>query len=226
MNSPRVLRGLALACSFAGGAITAFAQTPSPSPSPSSTASSNDEVVQLPQFSVSAERTDLYRAADTMSLARIRGAIIETPLSINVITRELMEDLGAAAAYDATRYFAGVSNGRGAGTAGGINDRQNFRGFESQTRTVDNFSSTFLPGTSTSIDTFEPEFIERVEVVLGPNAILSPTGTPGGSINVISKSPRFKQENSAKLVLGNYNAQKFAIDSTGPIPLWGGKRLA
>ncbi len=225
MQLPRFWRGLVLAVSCAG-VSTGLAQSTTPPPAIPPSSATADEVVRLPQFSVAAERSDAYRAVDTMSLARIRGAIIETPLSINVITRELIEDLGANSAYDATRYFAGISNGRGSGTAGGINDRQNFRGFESQTRTVDNFSSTFLPGTSTSIDTFEPEFIERVEVVLGPNAILSPTGTPGGSINIISKSPRFTQENSIKVILGNYNAQKVAIDSTGPLPFFGGKRLA
>ncbi|HTB81704.1 MAG TPA: TonB-dependent receptor plug domain-containing protein [Opitutaceae bacterium] len=185
-----------------------------------------EQVVALPEFSVSSQKGDAYRANDTLSLARIRGQLIDTPVSVNVVPRELLDDLGANSAYDATRYFAGVSNGRGAGTAGGINDRQNFRGFESQTRTVDNFSSTFIPGTSTSIDTFEPAFIERLEVVLGPDAILNPTGTPGGSINVITKSPLFTQQGFVQADVGNYSAQKLTIDTTGPIPLGDGKHLA
>ncbi len=129
---------------------------PTPPPATNANNSSTDEVVSLPAFTVSSEKTDPYRAADTLSLARVAGALIDTPVSINVIPKELVQDLGANSTYEASRYMAGVSNGRGAGTAGGINDRTNFRGFESQTRTVDNFSSTFIPGTSTSIDTFEP----------------------------------------------------------------------
>jgi len=185
-----------------------------------------NQLVKLPQFTVSGEASDPYHPADTMSVARIRGQLIDTPLSINVVTSQLLDDLGANSSWDATKYFAGVSSGRGAGTAGGINDRQDFRGFESQTRTVDSFSSTFLPGTSTSIDTFEPDFIERVEVVLGPDAILNPTGTPGGSINVISKSPLFVPRNSIYGEVGNDSAQKLALDLTGPLPIAGSKHLA
>ncbi len=103
----------------------------------------------------------------------------------------------------------------------------NFRGFESQTRTVNNFSSTFIPGTSTSIDTIEPEYIERVEIVMGPDAILNPTGTPGGSMNVVTKTPLFKQQTTLKAVVGNYSAQKFSFDTTGPVNVAGlGNKLA
>ncbi|HZP60258.1 MAG TPA: TonB-dependent receptor plug domain-containing protein [Opitutaceae bacterium] len=194
-------------------ALPGFSQT-----NPPSAAGQSEEAIALPEFTVSSEKADPYRTEDTVSLARIRGQLFDTPVSINVVSRQLMDDLGANSAYDATRYMAGVSNGRGAGTNGGINDRTNLRGFESQTRTVDNFSSTFLPGTSTSIDTFEPAFQERVEIVLGPDAILSPTGTPGGSINIVSKSPLFTEQNMVQAQIGNYSAQKLVVDSTGPIP--------
>ena len=204
MLSPLAFLGLA-------GALAA--QTvPAPAPREGS-----DEAVKLPEFAVSADKADTFRPSDTMSLARIRGQLIDTPVSVNIMTRELMEDLGSNSTFEAARYFAGIGNGRGAGTNGGINDRMNFRGFESQTRTVDNFSSTFIPGTSTSIDTFEPEFIERVEIVMGPNAILSPTGTPGGSMNVVTKSPLYRRQSTIKAIVGNYSAQKLAFDFTGPI---------
>jgi iron complex outermembrane recepter protein len=194
-----------------------------PAQTPPATA---DEPLQLPEFTVSSEKADAYRATQAMSLARIGGAILDTPVSINVISRGLIDDLGANSTFDAARYMAGIGAGRGAGTNGGINDRMNFRGFESFTRTVDNFSSTFIPGNSTSIDTFEPEFIDRVEIVMGPDAILNPTGTPGGSMNVVTKSPLFTQQGYLKAIVGNYSAQKFAFDFTGPLPLLGGKKLA
>lgn len=193
---------------------------------PATTTARSDEPLELPQFTVSSAKGDPYRANEAMSLARIGGAILDTPVSINVISRELLDDLGANSTFDAARYMAGVGNGRGAGTNGGINDRMNFRGFESFSRTVDNFSSTFIPGNSTSIDTFEPEFIDRVEIVMGPDAILNPTGTPGGSMNVVTKSPLFTSQGYLKAIVGNYSAQKFAFDYTGPVPIGDGKHLA
>src|SRR5206468_2655903 len=78
-----------------------------------------DEMVRLPEFTVSDTKADAYRAADTMSLARIRGALIDTPITVNVITRELLDDLGANSTFEAARYLPGIANGRGAGTNGG-----------------------------------------------------------------------------------------------------------
>jgi iron complex outermembrane receptor protein len=203
---------------------SAFAQS---APAASQTVAIADETVSLPQFTVSDKKGDVYRAADTMSLARIRGLLIDTPVSINVVSRELFDDLGANSTYEAARYFPGIGNGRGAGTNGGINDRMNFRGFESNTRTVNNFSQTFIPGNSAGIDTIEPEYIERVEIVMGPNAILNPTGTPGGSMNVVTKNPLFTPQTTLKAVLGNYSANKVSFDVTGPITFLGGnKKLA
>ncbi|HEX3728164.1 MAG TPA: hypothetical protein VHV47_00035, partial [Opitutaceae bacterium] len=64
---------------------------------------------------------------------------------------------------------------------------------------------------------WDPAFIERQELVLGPDTILSPTGTPGGSVNVISKSPEFTQATWASAEVGNINAGKYTLDTTGPL---------
>src|SRR3954471_10681153 len=139
------------------------------------------EVVTLPTFNVSSERANEYRAADTISASRIQGALIDVPSTINVITRDFIEDIGANTLQDATQYLAGIGTGRLGGT-NGISDRQTLRGFESNNRTIDNLAGVFMAK-------LDPELYERVEVVKGPNAILSPTGAPGGSLNVITKSP-------------------------------------
>lgn len=74
--------------------------------------------------------------------------------------------------------------------SGGILDRRTIRGFESNGRIVDNFLTGFQ-------GRFPPDDIERVEIVKGPSAILSPSGSPGGSVNTITSrrdfpgTPRF-----------------------------------
>jgi iron complex outermembrane receptor protein len=183
---------------------------------PASTNSAPDETIKLPSFSVSSEKGDPYRAADTISVARVAGQLIDTPLSIAVVPKELLQDLGANSMLDATRYMSGITNGRAAG-AGGILDRENFRGFESFTRTVDGLSMFLIPGNNGPQANFDPAFIERIEVVKGPDSILSPTGSPGGSINVITKTPLFTRVNELSGEVGNYNSGKATLDSTGPI---------
>jgi outer membrane receptor protein involved in Fe transport len=146
----------------------------------------------------------------------VAGSILDTPLSVNVATPELIQDLGANAAFDVTKYFSGMSPGRGTG-AGGIMDRQDFRGFESFSKTIDNFSSFLIPTGQGFQANFDPVFIDRAELVMGPDSILSPTGTPGGSVNIITKSPQATAASSFSAELGNFNANKFSIDSTGPV---------
>src|SRR5688500_14707244 len=178
--------------------------TPTPTPPPA------EETITLPAFSVSGERANSYRATDSMSAARIRTALIDTPATVNVITSEFLGDIGAASLFDATQYVSGIGNGRLAGGSG-ILDRQTIRGYENDGRTIDNFNSGFQAN-------LDPLLYERVEIVKGPNAILAPTGTPGGAINVITKSPQFTASNVAQAEIGRFFGNKVSVDSTGPLP--------
>lgn len=179
-------------------------------------AAASDEAVQLPQFSVSDGKVDPYRAEDVMSVARVSGSVMDAPFTVNVVSPELLQDLGSNVGYDVNRYFAGVSNGRGAG-GGGIMDRQDFRGFESFSKTIDDFSSFDIPTSSGFQANFDTAFEDRAELVMGPDSILSPTGTPGGSINIITKSPQFVRSTTLTAQFGNYSANRYTVDTTGPI---------
>ena len=175
-----------------------------------------EKPVTLPSFGASLEKTDRYRATTATSVARIDDRILDTPMSVNVVSGELMDDLGAGSLYDAARYFGGISAGRGAG-AGGIMDRLDFRGYESFSRNIDDFSGLLQPTGVGPQANFDPVFVERAELVMGPDMMLSPAASSGGSINLITKSPRFTSANDITGQVGNDNAQKITIDSTGPV---------
>lgn len=177
-----------------------------------------DEVVVLSPFTVSSESADRYRTTDAISAVRVRAALIDTPSSISVITREMMDDLAPNRVFDVTRYIAGVQEGRGLN----FQDRQIIRGFETQAgaRTVDNFLQ------SADADNVEESIVDRIEVTKGPNAILSPAGAPGGSINVITKSPTFTRQRSLTAMLGLFDAQKLTLDMGGPLALGDGRTFA
>jgi iron complex outermembrane receptor protein len=204
------------ALSVVSGRGTRIPLLPPAGSTPAAAGDRPEAVTRLPQFSVSGDQNDPYHPVGAVSAARIRGALLDTPLSIDVVTRDLLDDLGANSMYDATRYFSGVSDGRGTGP-GGIMDRQDFRGFESFTKTIDNFSSQLIPTNNGIVAVFDPQFAERAEVVLGPDTILSPTGSPGGAMNIITKSPEFFPSHELAVTAGNYNAGKVAFDATGPL---------
>ena len=195
----------------ASGSTTMHAQEATPAAqvlavTQPTTDADSDLVTTLPEFTISESKESDYRSAETISAARIRGSLLETPQSVSVLTREFMNDVSPVRLYDATRYVAGITEGRGPT----FSDRIIIRGFENDGRTVDNF----LLSTTAN---FDESLVERVEVVKGPNAILSPTGAPGGSVNVITKSPQFKQSTTLTGTVGLYDAQRFSLDTTGPL---------
>jgi len=172
----------------------------------------DERAVYLSPFEVSSERVSAYRVIDSVGGARIRRALIDTPATINVITKEFLSDLGASSIIEATQYLSGVTYGA-LGGAGGIFDRQVMRGFEVYGNTIDNFT---LGGIAASLD---PAIIERVEILKGPNALLSPSGAPGGTSNIITKSPKFEQANELKAEYATaFYGKKASFDSTGPVP--------
>ncbi|HTZ20291.1 MAG TPA: TonB-dependent receptor plug domain-containing protein [Opitutaceae bacterium] len=185
-------------------AVTLPAQTPTPAQ-----AATADETVILSPFNVSTTAADRYRAEDAISAVRVRAALIDTPSSISVITRGMMDDLMSTRVFDVTRYVAGVQEGRGIQ----FQDRMIIRGFETQggARTVDNFLQ------SADADNVEESIIDRIEVTKGPNAILSPAGAPGGSLNIITKSPTFRAQGSLMATIGLFDAQKITLDMGGPL---------
>ncbi len=184
-------------------AASLLAQSPAPA------APKDDEIVELSPFTVSADASDRYRANDAISAVRVRAALIDTPSSISVITRELMDDIGPNRVFDVTRYVAGVQEGRGVQ----FQDRMIIRGFETQNgaRTVDNFLQ------SADADNIDESVVDRIEVTKGPNAILSPAGAPGGSLNIITKSPTFRKMRTFSATVGFFDAQKYMFDVGGPI---------
>ncbi|HEU5077660.1 MAG TPA: TonB-dependent receptor plug domain-containing protein [Opitutaceae bacterium] len=201
MKSSRIAR-LAAALAASATSYTLHAQ----SAGSDQGAVAGDTIV-LPQFSITAASNgDRYHSTDAVSAVRISGSILDTPQSVAVLTRDFISDINPVRLYDATRYVAGITEGRGVG----FSDRIVVRGYESDGRIVDNFSFN-------SAANFEEALVERVEVLKGPNTILSPSGTPGGSVNVIMKSPQFERANLVTATLGLFDAQKLTVDSTGAI---------
>jgi len=167
----------------------------------------SEETVVLPAFSVAGDTVDRYRAADAVSSARVRTQLIETPNSITVLPRDFIEDIAPVRLYEAAKYVAGVQDGRG----NTYLERIHIRGFESTGRTINNFADT-------GNHNLDEALIERVEISKGPNAILSPAGQPGGTINIVTKAPEFKAKHSLTALIGDFDAQKVTLDTTAPLP--------
>lgn len=195
-----------------------LAQTSQPASPPSAT----DEAVVLSVFKVSEAAASSYQAKEANSAGRIRTALQDTPQSITVITRDFMDDIGTGRLLDAMRFSAGVTESNFPNRLGRIT----LRGFQQdaaqQSFYIDGFRYSAISAGYNSDGTN----LDRVEIVKGPNAILAAAGSPGGSINMITKSPKFQPGGYVKIQLGQYLGNRAEFDLTGPLPVLGGKTVA
>jgi iron complex outermembrane receptor protein len=165
-----------------------------------------DEPVQLSVFQVSGSQPARYQSDEAVSGGRIRQNIMDSSSSIVAITRALIDDTGAGRVLDSARYVAGITDA----TIPNALDRITIRGFQSDGRRLDGFT---FEGQSN----YDTAAIERIEVIKGPNALLLPSGTPGGTINQVSKVPLFHQQGYVTVQGGRWDSNKAEADVTGPI---------
>lgn len=160
----------------------------------------------LNPFSVTGAAVGPYQAAETTSGSRVRLELFEATKSIGVVTAQLMDDLGAVSPLNALKYFPGIA--RGTQPEGTVNERLTLRGFEVLNTVMDGLISS---GGNFNKNQYSA-FTERIEVVMGTDSILSPSGVPGGTINFVTKKPRFADFGSVKAQFGEHNAGQIDLD--------------
>jgi len=165
---------------------------------------SDDEIVRLSPFAVEeSSNMGRYQAVEASSGNRIRMNLMDSPQSISVLTSEFIADVGAGKVLDAAKYMSGL----GVGSNPDAFDLINVRGFLTGNATIDGFRY----GTWMNQD---PAIIERLEIIKGPNAILSPSGHPGGMLNLVTKKPLFTDTKRGHISYqaGRYNSNRAEVD--------------
>lgn len=153
-----------------------------------------------------------YGAAQRDTAAtRTDTALIEVPQSVRVVSRKLIEDLGAKRLADTVDYVSGVTR---MNDFGGTWDNYALRGFSNTEAgsLLNGFASGRGYGPQRDVAT-----VERVEFLKGPAAALYGSSEPGGTINVVTKKPQFTAANKAGLEIGTLGMRRATLDSTGPI---------
>lgn len=176
----------------------------------------SEGVVELSPFVVSTEGDDGYRAAHTLSGSRMNTKLAETPAAITVLTKELMEDIGAKNTTDFLNFATNAGTSDMVDAVGGNSQvfdvRVKLRGFGSAgsgTITRDYFNFPY------QTDRYN---IDRVELSRGPNAVLYGIGSPGGVINTSTKQATINgSQKSAAISMGSYNAKRAELDLAFPL---------
>lgn len=180
-----------LACYAALSAAAVFAQT-SPAKSP-------EDVIEISPFEVKAEDDRGYAASETLTGTRVATQIKDLPYSVNVITSEFFEDFAMFQIDDTLTQVGGLT---GLDVGGGFN----LRGFASSSQLRDGFYRQGRYG-QTNID--------RVEVIKGPNAGIYGRSSPGGMVNMISKSPQKSDAMKFTVRGGSFDTLQGTLEATG-----------
>lgn len=150
--------------------------------------SQDDQPIVLSPFEVSADEDTGYQARETLAGGRTRTSLDDIANSIDVITADLIEDMGALDLQDIAAYgnnieagsLMGDGNNDGSLTALWDQNTTYFRGFRTY-RGTRNFMFTLMSFNAFSSD--------RIDLSKGPNAVLFGVGEPGGAINYNTKRP-------------------------------------
>jgi catecholate siderophore receptor len=192
-----------------GMALAHAASAQNAAPPPASPQPSGDGPVQLPQISVQGGDSQSGYQAAVPSLSKLTQPLLDTPESISVIPRQLMEDQAVTAVRDALRNVPGVS--LAAGEAGAQGDSLTLRGFSAR-------NDFYLDGMRDFGSYYRDPFnLQSIEVLKGPASVLFGRGSTGGVINQVSKQPLMTPLTDATTVLGTDGTYRFTTDIDRPI---------
>tara|TARA_B100000475_G_scaffold92783_1_gene67253 strand:+ start:24005 stop:26131 length:2127 start_codon:yes stop_codon:yes gene_type:complete len=158
------------------------------------------------KIEVTGRAQQFYLDSNTRVGTKTDADIMEIPLSVQVLTHQLIADQAARDITDLYRSIAGVSEFSYSGVT--------FRGFRDDANVFydgvrgDPFSGFSVP------QLFN---VERVEVLKGPAAALYGGGEPGGMINYVSRQPSFNEEKNITVTGGNFSLLGASTELTGAV---------
>ncbi|HVR97043.1 MAG TPA: TonB-dependent siderophore receptor [Thermoanaerobaculia bacterium] len=135
----------------------------------------------------------------------------DTPQTLTVIPRAMIEEQGASTLRDVLRNVTGISIQAGEGGGGLPGDNLAIRGFSSR-------NDVFVDGVRDfGAYSRDPYNVEQVEVIKGPASLFAGRGSTGGSLNLSTKTPGLDGFQSATLSAGTDEYNRATFDVNHPL---------
>jgi catecholate siderophore receptor len=121
-----------------------------------------------------------YKVDHLQASGKFPEPLLNTPKTVTVLSKEVLEDKNATTLKQAILSTAGVTLGTGEG-GNAFGDRFFIRGFDAR-------NDVFIDGVRDSgVSVRENFFTEQVEILRGPGSSFAGRGTTGGAINIVTK---------------------------------------
>jgi len=155
-----------------------------------------------------------YLAPDAATGTRTDTPIMETPLNVQVVTQQVLQDQQVTTLEEAVKNVSGVTIAANSAHDPSPGGSITIRGFETNSYFRNGFRDDF-GGIGAGALQFAN--VASVEVLKGSSAILYGLVDPGGIVNVITKQPQEKAAYSVQQQIGSFATYRTTIDATGPV---------
>jgi catecholate siderophore receptor len=131
--------------------------------------------------------------------------LLNTPKTITVLSKEVLQDKNATTLREVGRTTAGVTLGSGEG-GNAFGDRFFIRGFDAR-------NDVFIDGIrDPAVSIRENFFTEQIEILRGPASAYTGRGTAGGAINIVTKQAGDRNFYNAESTLGTDQTKRVTLD--------------
>lgn len=203
--------GLVMMCTNSRAAAAQTTSGPPPAPPASIAAGEGGGApLQLPTVSVEGQPAGgADYNADQSSLPKLTEPLRDTPQTITVIPKQLMQDQGVTTLRDALRNVTGIS--LNAGEASRQGDSLTIRGFTAS-------NDIYLDGMNDFGSYYRDPFnLEQIDVLTGPSSVLFGRGSTGGVVEQSSKMPFLGSYRAGTVSVGTDLTKRVTADINTPI---------
>ena len=145
----------------------------------------------------------------TLHALRLNAPLEQTPVSVNIVSQELLAQQQAISLEDALKNVSSVSKFG----SYGISDNINIRGFDiGLAGGPENYRMNGV-----MLRTPYSNYVEEVQVLKGPASILYGDVEPGGIINFVTKQPLGYEHATFEIKVGEYGLFRPAVDVGGKL---------
>ena len=162
---------------------------------------------------VTGQRT-AYHALTVAGATKTDADPLDLPQSTRTLEADLLRDAGVTNLAGALDLASGIAR---QSDLGGLWDSYAMRGFTGDP----NFGSDYMVNGFSSSRGYngrrDVAGTQSIEILKGPASALYGRGEPGGTVNIVTKKPRFAPQYGIDLALASHGTRRAAADLTGPL---------
>jgi outer membrane receptor for ferric coprogen and ferric-rhodotorulic acid len=158
-------------------------------------------------------RTEGYQVYGTNTATKLPLTLRETPQSLTVFTRQRIEDFNLITIAEVLQQTPGVS----VQSYDSNRTLFNARGFAINNFMFDGVPTYYNTGAGGNSVLSDTSIYERIEVVRGATGLVTGSGNPSATVNMVRKRPTSDFQASTSLSAGSWDYRRAEVDVSGPL---------